>query len=49
MMGVMMLRFNRGYNSYFLWQLMITEKYQSKGYGKQPMKLAIKWIKKTRD
>ncbi|WBW96304.1 GNAT family N-acetyltransferase [Oceanirhabdus sp. W0125-5] len=44
--GFIMLRYNEGYNSYFIWQLMIDEKYQSKGYGKQATKLAIEWMKK---
>lgn len=46
MVGFMLLRFNEEYSNYFIWQLMIDEKYQSKGYGKQGMKLAIEWMKK---
>ncbi|MCM1988920.1 GNAT family N-acetyltransferase [Oceanirhabdus seepicola] len=45
MVGFIMLRFNEGYNNYLIWQLMIDERYQSKGYGKQAMKLAIEWMK----
>ena len=46
MVGFMLLRFNEKYNNYFIWQLMIDERYQSKGYGKQALKLAIEWMKK---
>jgi len=46
MVGFIMLRYNEGYNSYFIWQVMIDEKYQSKGYGKQALNLAIEWMKK---
>ncbi len=46
MVGFIMLRYNEGHNSYFIWQLMIDEKFQSKGYGKEAMKLAIEWMKK---
>jgi len=46
MVGFMLLRFNEEYSNYFLWQLMIDEKYQSKGYGKQAMNLAIEWMRK---
>lgn len=46
MVGFMLLRFNKEYSNYFIWQLMIDERYQSKGYGKQAMNLAIEWMKK---
>jgi diamine N-acetyltransferase len=46
MVGFMLLRFNEEYNNYFIWQLMIDERHQSKGYGKQAMVLAIEWMKK---
>jgi diamine N-acetyltransferase len=46
MVGFMLLRFNEEYNNYFIWQLMIDERHQSKGYGKQAMLLAIEWMKK---
>lgn len=45
MVGFMMLRFNEEYSNYFIWQFMIDEKYQSKGYGKKAMKQAIEWMK----
>lgn len=43
MIGFMMLR--KEDNGYFIWQFMIDERYQSKGYGKQAMKQAIEWMK----
>jgi diamine N-acetyltransferase len=46
MVGFIMVRFNPDYSNYFVWQLMIDERYQTKGYGKQAMKLAIEWMKK---
>lgn len=45
MVGFILLRFNEEYNNYFIWQFMIEEKYQSKGYGKQALKLSIEWMK----
>ena len=32
-------------NSYSIWRLMIDEKYQKKGYGKETMKLALDFIR----
>lgn len=46
MVGFMLLRFNVEYDNYFIWQLLIDEKYQHKGYGKEALKLAIEWMKK---
>jgi diamine N-acetyltransferase len=46
MVGFIMLRFNKEYDNYFIWQFMIDEKYQSKGYGDQALVLAIEWMKK---
>ena len=46
MVGFIMLRYNVGYNNYLIWQLMIDERYQSKGYGKKGINLAIEWMKK---
>lgn len=45
MIGFIMLRFNKEYNNYFIWQFMIDETYQSKGYGKQTLDLVIDWVK----
>lgn len=44
MVGLMMLIFNEAYNNYFLWQLMIDQPYQGKGYGKQALQLVIEWL-----
>lgn len=33
------------YNNYSLWRLMIDEKYQKKGYGKEAVKLALEFIR----
>lgn len=46
MVGFIMLRFNVEYNNYFIWQFMIDESYQSKGYGSKALGLAIDWVKK---
>lgn len=46
MVGFIMMRFNKEYSNYFIWQFMIDEKYQFKGYGKQALKLAMEWMKK---
>ncbi len=46
MVGFMLLKFYEEYRYYFVWQLMIDEKYQGKGYGKQAMRLAIEWMKR---
>lgn len=46
MIGFIMLRFNKEYNSYFIWQFMIDERYQSKGYGSKALGFAIDWMKK---
>lgn len=46
MVGFIMLRFNKEFENYFIWQLLIDEKYQHKGYGRQALKLAIEWMKK---
>lgn len=43
--GFVMIRFNKEFNNYFIWQFMIDEKYQGKGYGKQAMKRVLEWIK----
>ena len=32
-------------DNYNLWRLMIDEKYQNKGYGKEAVKLALEFIK----
>ena len=46
MVGFIMLRFNKEYNNYFIWQFMIDERYQSKGVGSKALGLAIDWMKK---
>lgn len=46
MVGFMMLRLNEEFNNYFIWQFMIDEKHQGKGYGTQAMNTAIEWMKK---
>ena len=43
--GFVMIRFNKEFNNYFIWQFMIDEKYQGKGYGKQAMNRVLEWIK----
>lgn len=46
MVGFIMVRFNEEFDNYFIWQLLIDEKYQNKGYGRQAMKRAIEWMRK---
>lgn len=46
MVGFIMVRFYKEFENYFIWQLLIDEKYQYKGYGRQAMNLAIEWMKK---
>ncbi|MBD7969222.1 GNAT family N-acetyltransferase [Paenibacillus gallinarum] len=45
--GFVMLRNNRECNNFLLWQFMIDERFQSKGYGKAALKSVIEWIKST--
>lgn len=47
--GFVMLRNNREFNNYLLWQFMIDEKFQFKGYGKAALKAVIQWIKSKTD
>lgn len=47
MVGFIMVRFNKEYKSYFIWQFMIDERYQSNGHGKRALKQAIEWMKKN--
>ncbi|MCM0648898.1 GNAT family N-acetyltransferase [Clostridium swellfunianum] len=47
MVGFIMIRFNKEQNNSFIWQFMIDEKYQSKGYGSKALGLAIEWMKKN--
>ena len=47
--GFIMVRFNEKINNYFIWQFMIDEKYQGKGYGRKALELIIKWIKENKD
>ncbi|MFZ5354855.1 MAG: GNAT family N-acetyltransferase [Bacillota bacterium] len=45
MVGFMLIRFNERFCNYFIWQFMIDERYQGRGYGKEAMILAINWMK----
>lgn len=47
MVGFIMLR--REQKGYFIWQFMIDERYQSRGYGKLAMNQAMEWMKKDRN
>lgn len=47
--GFVMLRYNREYNNFLLWQFLIDEKFQSKGHGKAALKCVLQWIKSTTD
>ncbi|MTI49922.1 GNAT family N-acetyltransferase [Sporosalibacterium faouarense] len=48
MVGFILLRFNEEYSNYFIWQFMIDEKYQGRGFGKQSMIVAIEWMKQDK-
>lgn len=48
MVGFIMLRFNKEYDNYFIWQFMIDVRYQSKGYGKQALRLVIEWMREDK-
>jgi len=47
--GFVMLGYYEIKNQYTLWKFLIDEQYQGKGYGKDALKLAIKYIKDTFD
>ncbi len=48
MIGFALLRENPDDQSYFLWEYMIDERYQGRGYGSQALEEIIEWVK-TRD
>lgn len=48
MVGFIMMRFYDDDKYYFLWEFMIDEKYQCKGYGEQALIQAIEWMKKDK-
>lgn len=45
MIGFVMLRYHEENQSYFLWEFMIDERYQGKGYGKESLLKVIAWVK----
>ncbi|XMB85253.1 GNAT family N-acetyltransferase [Mycoplasmatota bacterium WC44] len=45
MIGFILLRYNEEYRNYFIWQFLIDEKHQSKGYGTQALNVAIDLMK----
>ncbi len=45
MVGFILLRLSIERGWYIIWQFMIDERYQGKGYGKQAMRLAIDYMK----
>lgn len=49
MVGFIMVRFWKEDNYYFIWQFMIDERYQNKGYGKKALNLIIEWVKTEKD
>lgn len=48
MVGFMMLTLNKINRNYFLWQFMMDEKYQGKGYGRQALNLLVEQLKRDR-
>lgn len=42
--GFVMLGYYETRNQYTLWKLLIDEKHQNKGYGKQALQLAVKYL-----
>lgn len=49
MVGFLLLRHNVALKNCFLWEFMIDESHQSKGYGKQALQLLIEWVKTNTD
>lgn len=49
MVGFMLLRYLEERSWYIIWQFMIDQRYQGRGYGKQAMRLAIEWMKKDKN
>lgn len=47
--GFVMLGYYEVKNQYTLWKFLIDEQHQGKGYGKDALKLAIKYLKDTFD
>lgn len=45
MIGFLLLRHTQNPENCFLWEFMIDEQHQSKGYGKQALHLLIEWVK----
>lgn len=45
LVGFLMLGYYQIKNQYTVWKLLIDEQYQHRGYGREAMKLAIKYIK----
>ena len=43
--GFVMLALEHDKNEYYLWRLMIDQRYQGKGYGKAAMKLVVAFLK----
>ncbi len=44
MVGFIMLGYYEINHQYTLWKLLIDEKYQNKGYGKEALKLGVKYL-----
>lgn len=44
-----MLRYHEENQSYFVWEFMIDEAYQGKGYGRESLKKVIEWVKEQRN
>lgn len=48
MVGFLMLMLNEVNQNYFLWQFMIDEQYQGKGYGKQALNLVLEQLRRNK-
>ncbi len=46
MIGFILLRYHAAHQTYFLWEFMIDQKHQDKGYGKQALTLVVEWVKR---
>lgn len=44
LVGFIMLGYYEAKNQYTIWKFLIDERYQSRGYGKQALKLAINYL-----
>lgn len=47
--GFVMLRYHPQFNNYLLWQFLIDQEHQRKGYGTEALKCVVEWIQYNSD